>query len=158
MSHLFIRHGMHGSRGPKRRVERYREPKGSLTRCCSPNSFPAISRHGARLVAKAQMPQVSPHAAPIGIRIILPCSKGYRLVVQKALLMRRTADGEREGQLCDQEAAMERFLSPKHRRYLQILADPRDEAQRNLILKLLNEEEFSLRETPSKNKPPEDVA
>jgi hypothetical protein len=53
---------------------------------------------------------------------------------------------------------MERSLSPKHRRYLQILADPRDEAQRNLILKLLNEEGFSLKETPSKNKPPEEAA
>ena len=45
---------------------------------------------------------------------------------------------------------MERFFSRKHRRYLQILADPRDEVQRRIILKLLAEEEATLREPPSK--------
>ena len=40
---------------------------------------------------------------------------------------------------------MERFFSQKHRRYLQILADPRDEVQRKIILKLLAEEEATLR-------------
>jgi hypothetical protein len=54
---------------------------------------------------------------------------------------------------------MERFFSRKHRRYLQILADPRDEVQRRLILKLLAEEEASLREAPSKkNEPPQQAA
>jgi hypothetical protein len=48
-----------------------------------------------------------------------------------------------------QEAAMDRFFSRKYRRYLQILADPRDEAQRKIILKLLAEEEATLREPPS---------
>ena len=47
---------------------------------------------------------------------------------------------------------MERFFTRKYRRYLQILADPRDEVQRRLILKLLAEEEASLREAPSKEK------
>jgi hypothetical protein len=47
------------------------------------------------------------------------------------------------------EAAMDRLFSRKHRRYLQILADPRDEVQRRIILKLLAEEEAALRETPS---------
>ncbi len=41
---------------------------------------------------------------------------------------------------------MQRFLSRKHKRYLQILADPRDEVQRKIILKLLAEEEATLRE------------
>jgi hypothetical protein len=44
---------------------------------------------------------------------------------------------------------MDRLFSRKHRRYLQILADPRDEVQRRIILKLLAEEEAALRETPS---------
>jgi hypothetical protein len=48
-----------------------------------------------------------------------------------------------------QEAAMDRFFSRKYRRYLQILADPRDEAQRKIILKLLAEEEVTLKEPPS---------
>jgi hypothetical protein len=49
-----------------------------------------------------------------------------------------------------QEAAMDRIFSRKHRRYLQILADPRDEVQRRIILKLLAEEEAAaLREAPS---------
>jgi hypothetical protein len=48
-----------------------------------------------------------------------------------------------------QEAAMDKFFSRKYRRYLQILADPRDEAQRKIILKLLAEEEATLREPPS---------
>ncbi len=43
---------------------------------------------------------------------------------------------------------MDRFSSRKHRRYLQILADPRDEVQRRIILKLLAEEEAILREAP----------
>ena len=47
-----------------------------------------------------------------------------------------------------QESAMDRFSSRKHRRYLQILADPRDEVQRRIILKLLAEEEAILREAP----------
>ena len=41
---------------------------------------------------------------------------------------------------------MERFFTRKYRRYLQILADPRDEAQRRIILKLLAEEEAKLKE------------
>jgi hypothetical protein len=54
---------------------------------------------------------------------------------------------------------MERFFSRKHRRYLQILADPRDEVQRRIILRLLAEEEATLREAPSKkNKPPQQAA
>jgi hypothetical protein len=40
---------------------------------------------------------------------------------------------------------MERFLSQKYRRYLRILADPRDELQRRIVLKLLAEEEATLR-------------
>jgi hypothetical protein len=48
-----------------------------------------------------------------------------------------------------QEAAMDRVFSRKHRRYLQILADPRDEVQRRIILKLLAEEQTALREAPS---------
>jgi hypothetical protein len=43
---------------------------------------------------------------------------------------------------------MDRFFSRKHRRYLQILADPRDEVQRRIILRLLAEEEATLREAP----------
>jgi hypothetical protein len=54
---------------------------------------------------------------------------------------------------------MDSFLSRKRRRYLQILADPSDEVQRRLILKLLAEEEASSREAPSKkNKPPKQAA
>jgi len=39
---------------------------------------------------------------------------------------------------------MDGFLSRKHRRYLQVLADPRYEVQRRIILKLLAEEESTL--------------
>jgi len=54
---------------------------------------------------------------------------------------------------------MERFFSRKHRRCLQILADPRDEVQRRIVLKLLAEEEATLREAPSKkNEPPQQAA
>jgi len=52
-----------------------------------------------------------------------------------------------------QEAAVDRFFSQKHRRYLQILADPRDEVQRRIILKLLAEEEATLREGALKEPP-----
>ncbi len=48
---------------------------------------------------------------------------------------------------------MDRFFSQKHRRYLQILADPRDEVQRRIILKLLAEEEATLREGALKEPP-----
>jgi hypothetical protein len=41
---------------------------------------------------------------------------------------------------------MERFFSRKYRRYLQILVDPRDEIQRRIVLRLLAEEEATLRE------------
>jgi hypothetical protein len=41
---------------------------------------------------------------------------------------------------------MERFLSQSYRRYRRILADPRDELQRRIVLKLLAEEEATLRE------------
>ena len=41
---------------------------------------------------------------------------------------------------------MDRVFSRKHRRYFQILADPRDEVQRRIILKLLAEEQAGLRE------------
>jgi len=41
---------------------------------------------------------------------------------------------------------MERFLSPKNiERYRKMLENPRDEAQRRIILKLLAEEEAMLR-------------
>jgi hypothetical protein len=51
------------------------------------------------------------------------------------------------------------FLAGNYRRYLQILADPRDEAQRRIILKLLAEEEAAQREAPSKkNKAPQQAA
>ena len=54
---------------------------------------------------------------------------------------------------------MERSFSRKHRRYLQILVDPRDDAQRRIILKILAEEDATLRETPlKKNRPPEQAA
>ena len=43
---------------------------------------------------------------------------------------------------------MEMFLSHKHRRYLQILADPRDEVQRRIVLKILAEEKAELRDAP----------
>jgi hypothetical protein len=49
---------------------------------------------------------------------------------------------------------MERFLSRKYRRYLRILADPRDELQRKIVLKLLAEEEATLREDASNEVPP----
>jgi len=44
----------------------------------------------------------------------------------------------------EQEVPMDGFLSRKHRRYLQVLADPRYEVQRRIILKLLAEEESTL--------------
>ena len=54
---------------------------------------------------------------------------------------------------------MERFFSRKHRRYLQILADPRDDLQRRIILKILAAEDATLRDSPSnKNKPPQQAA
>jgi hypothetical protein len=44
---------------------------------------------------------------------------------------------------------MERFFSQKNiERYRKILADPRDEAQRRIILKLLAEEEAKLKTRP----------
>jgi len=49
---------------------------------------------------------------------------------------------------------MERFLSQKYRRYLRILADPRDELQRKIVLKLLAEEEATLREDALNEAPP----
>jgi hypothetical protein len=51
---------------------------------------------------------------------------------------------------------MDKFFSRKHRRYLQILADPRDDFQRRIILKILAAEDATLREAPSNNnKPPQ---
>ena len=47
---------------------------------------------------------------------------------------------------------MERSFSRKHRRFLQILADPRDEVQRKIILKLLAEEEAALKEATLEEK------
>jgi hypothetical protein len=45
---------------------------------------------------------------------------------------------------------MERLFSQKNiERYRQMLTDPRDEAQRRLILKLLAEEEAKLKDHPS---------
>ena len=41
------------------------------------------------------------------------------------------------------------FSAGSYRRYLQILTDPRDELQRRIVLKLLAEEEATLREAPS---------
>jgi hypothetical protein len=53
------------------------------------------------------------------------------------------------------ETPMERFLSQKYRRYLRILADPRDELQRKIVLELLAEEEATLRAGAlSKQAPP----
>jgi hypothetical protein len=49
-----------------------------------------------------------------------------------------------------QETPMERFFTRKCRRYLQILVDPRDEAQRRIVLRLLAEEEATLREDAPK--------
>jgi len=49
---------------------------------------------------------------------------------------------------------MERFLSQTYRRYLRILADPRDELQRKIVLKLLAEEEATLREDALNEAPP----
>jgi hypothetical protein len=47
---------------------------------------------------------------------------------------------------------MERFLSQKNiDRYRQMLANPRDEAQRRIILKLLAEEEANLKNRPEQN-------
>ena len=43
---------------------------------------------------------------------------------------------------------MEMFFNRKHRRYLQILADPRDEVQRRIVLKILAEEKAELRDAP----------
>jgi hypothetical protein len=48
-----------------------------------------------------------------------------------------------------QETPMERFFTQKYRRYLQILVEPRDEVQRRIILRLLAEEEATLREDAS---------
>ena len=56
-----------------------------------------------------------------------------------------------------QESAMDRFSSRKHRRYLQILADPRDEVQRRIILKLLAEEE-AIKHPSTKRGSPEQAA
>jgi hypothetical protein len=53
---------------------------------------------------------------------------------------------------------MDRFLSRKYRRYLQILGDPRDELQRKIVLKLLAEEGASLREGALEKKAPPQVA
>ena len=54
---------------------------------------------------------------------------------------------------------MERFFSRRHRRYLQILVDPRDDFQRRIILKILAEEEATLRDAPpKKNRPPQQAA
>ena len=49
---------------------------------------------------------------------------------------------------------MVRFLSQSYRRYLRILADPRDELQRKIVLKLLAEEEATLREDALNEAPP----
>jgi hypothetical protein len=47
---------------------------------------------------------------------------------------------------------MERFLSQKNiDRYRRMLSNPRDEAQRRLILKLLAEEEANLKDRPEQN-------
>jgi hypothetical protein len=47
---------------------------------------------------------------------------------------------------------MERFLSQKNiDRYRRMLANPRDEAQRRIILKLLAEEEANLKDRPEQN-------
>jgi len=54
---------------------------------------------------------------------------------------------------------MDRFFSRRYRRYLQILADPRDDVQRRIILKLLAEERATLGKTLSKkNKPSQRAA
>jgi hypothetical protein len=47
---------------------------------------------------------------------------------------------------------MDRFFSGKHRRYLQILADPRDELQRKIILRLLAEEEAEFKRSTPRRK------
>jgi hypothetical protein len=52
-----------------------------------------------------------------------------------------------------QEPPMELLLSRRHRRYLQILADPRDEVQRRLVLKILKEEKAELRDAPFETRP-----
>jgi hypothetical protein len=57
-----------------------------------------------------------------------------------------------------QEKPMERFLTPKYRRYLQILADPRDEVQRRIVLRLLAEEEATLRQDAPKKETPRQAA
>ncbi len=50
---------------------------------------------------------------------------------------------------------MDRFLSGKYERYLRILADPRDELQRKIVVKLLAEEEATRREGAlNKEEPP----
>ena len=55
--------------------------------------------------------------------------------------------------------SMDRFFSRRYRRYLQILADPRDDVQRQIILKLLAEERATLGKTLSKkNKPSQRAA
>ena len=55
---------------------------------------------------------------------------------------------------------MDRFFSQKNvERYRKMLENPRDEGQRRIILKLLAEEEATLREAPSKkNEPPQQAA
>ena len=47
---------------------------------------------------------------------------------------------------------MERFLNQKNiDRYRRMLANPRDEAQRRIILKLLAAEEANLKDRPEQN-------
>jgi len=54
-----------------------------------------------------------------------------------------------------QESRMDRFLSGKYERYLRILADPSDELQRKIGVKLLAEEEATRREGAlNKEEPP----
>ena len=54
-----------------------------------------------------------------------------------------------------QESRMDRFLSGKYERYLRILADPSDELQRKIVVKLLAEEEATRREgARNKEEPP----
>ena len=52
-------------------------------------------------------------------------------------------------------APMVRFLSQSYRRYLRILADPSDELQRKIVVKLLAEEKATRREgARNKEEPP----
>jgi hypothetical protein len=53
---------------------------------------------------------------------------------------------------------MERFFTQKYRRYLQILVNPRDEAQRRIILRLLAEEEATLRQGGPQKEAPRQAA